>query len=73
MPRPRGEIADRRVGLRVDPVGDETLKLSARGVDHTQGRVAGPGQRRRGLDDSLQKSIEGELGAERDAGFDEAL
>ena len=67
------QVADRRMRLGVDARGDEALELRARRIDDAERRVAGPGQLGSRLDQPLEQRLERQLGAERDAGFDETL
>ena len=71
IPRPRRQIADRRVGLRVDARRQEAFEPGPGLVDDAERRVPGAGELRRRLDELLQERVERELRAERDPRVDE--
>ena len=50
------QLADRRLHVRVDPVGDEALEPRPGWVDHAERRVARPGQLRRRLQQPLESA-----------------
>src|SRR5438046_9153754 len=51
----------------VDPDREEALELSAAGVDHAEGCIAGSGQLRRGRYEPLEKRLERQFGCDRRA------
>ena len=57
--------------LRVDSRGEKALERLPCLVDHSERGVPGACQLGRRIDEPLQKSVQRELGAERDARFDE--
>jgi len=65
-----GELADRRLRLRVDAVCHEALEGGACRVDHAESCVLSSGDACGGGGNPLQHCIERELGADRDAGLD---
>src|SRR5437763_538564 len=60
------KLADRSVRLRIDAGGQEPLQLRAAAVDHAERRVAGPGDLRGRLDETLQEGLERQLRCNRD-------
>ena len=68
---PARQVADRLVGLLVDPRGEEPLQSLSRRVDHAERRVARLGQLRGDLGQALEERIERQLGRQRDPGLDE--
>ena len=68
---PMRQIADRGVGVRIDPGRQEALERLPSPVDHAESCVASVGDLRGSLDDPLQQRVERKLGAERDAGVHE--
>ena len=61
-PVPSGQVADRAVGLRVDPAGQEALELPAAVVEDAERRVARAGQLARHLEHAVEDDLEVELG-----------
>ena len=70
-PASSGQVADRRVGLRVDARRQEAFETGPGLVDDAERRVAGAGELRGRLDELLEEGVEGELRAQRDPCVDE--
>ena len=68
---PARQLADRRVGLGVDPRGEEALQPVARTIDDAERRVAGVRELGGCFHEPLQEGVERELRRERDPGVDE--
>jgi hypothetical protein len=56
---------------RVDSVCDEPLEAGSGSIDHAERRVASARHASRSFGDSLEDTIKGELGIERDARLEE--
>ena len=61
-PVPSGQVADRAVGLRVDPAGQETLELLAAVMEDPQRRVTRAGQLTGHLEHAFEDHLQVELG-----------
>ena len=70
-PPSSGQVADRRVSLRVDARRQEAFETGAGLIDDAERRVPGAGELRRRLDELLEEGVEGELRAQRDPCVDE--
>ena len=70
-PAPARQVTDRGVRLGVDAVREEALEVRSGLIDHAEGGEPSSGELRGGLDELLQESVQGELGAERDPRLDE--
>ena len=69
---PAREVADRAVGLLVDPGGEEALELLAALVEHADRGVARAGELARDLEQPLEHRLGVEHGDERAADVDQA-
>ena len=65
------KVADGGARLLVDTRRDEALEPPPGRVDDAERGVPGVGELRGGLDETLQKGVEGQLRAERDPRLDE--
>ena len=70
-PAPTRRFADPCPSRPVDAVGDEPLQMSARCVDHTEGRVTGFGELGCSLGEPVEYRVERQLGRERHPGLEE--
>ncbi len=68
---PVRRVADLRLHLWADAVGDEAFEPAAGAIDDAERRILRAGHAGGGLDDSLEHPVERELRIDRDAGLDE--
>ena len=69
---PAGQVADRAVGVRVDPTGQEALELLAALVEDAQRGVARAGELSSHLEHAVEDDLEVELGHQRAPDFEKA-